>query len=205
MSISEETRLMNFVLSSYKMNYNVKRVLIDYSISLDASITSTPDMLFFIQNETILSSYLLFEFKQRSKLYEDDQKKIVEQYNKYRILNQTHLNASIIPIIQSAKFYVNYIFHDTPNDIIKTISDIANFNEVTGVLKYSTKGENKRRMELSKTTSDLINSEYIEILLKHSSNSVYWKTIFIPFTHLYNSFQSCHKGGKNTECKTQTA
>ncbi len=83
MGLSEETKLMNFVINALKRGNQLKKALIEYNLQNVDGKDIKPDIfLYLVENDKPLC-YLLFEIKKRTVL---DIEKIRDQYNKYEIV-----------------------------------------------------------------------------------------------------------------------
>jgi len=182
MTISEETKLLNLTIYILKSENLLKKAIIEYKMDLNDGSKINPDFFAYLIREPDFNNYLLLEFKQRTVTSPEDINKIKSQYNGYCKIDYNNLDATIIPIDQTAPIFINYIFFDTPNSLIKNIDNEVNFNENVGILYYQTSGANKRRIKYSKTPSDPQNQLLNELLIKKSLIVRFWENYLIPFT-----------------------
>ncbi|MBN1969895.1 MAG: hypothetical protein JW870_11050 [Candidatus Delongbacteria bacterium] len=186
MAISEENRLTNYIINLFRNTSSLKRALIEPRIQLiqkkkktNGDIESKPDLLCYL-NQKNSNLYQIYEYKHRTKFYEDDVDKFTSQYSKYKKINHSHLDRAVIQIDVSANFGINYIFHNTPSSIVDQYINANIFEESTEIDYYNVENS-VRLIQRKNESSDEINSNFINQLVENSENTDLWESKIVPF------------------------
>ena len=180
-TISEETKLINFVVNVLKKEKILKKAIIEYQINISSEIECQPDFFAYLINEPDFNNYILLEFKQRRTL--DDLENIKKQFNRYLMVNQAHLDSSKIPVIDGIPIFINYIFYNTRKDLIQHIANSLDFNEDSALIYYYiTKKTINRNIKYFKEPNSSENHAINDFFIRYSENNEFWENLLIPFT-----------------------
>jgi len=182
MTISEETRLLNFIVNILIDHNLLKYGVVEYKIHIPNFGTVNPDFFaYLISNKNIfdLNCYIIFEFKKRTVARNSDFIKLQNQYSGFNKIRSSHLDSSKIPVISSIPIFLNYIFYNTPTHILNSINNHLNFDENCSILYYHT---SNRTLQNFKNPVNPIFKTLTQLLVDNSSKLKYWKRFRIPFT-----------------------
>ncbi len=107
-------------------------------------------------------------------------------------LDPSCLDSKIIPVPnQTADIFNNYVFYDTPDNILNQIIGSISFQDKDGIINYNTRGLQSRRFNLSKSSNDAKNSNILQNLINSSQSERLWSRIIsLPFT--LKDFEGIH-------------
>ncbi|MHA1385377.1 MAG: hypothetical protein ACTSR3_16615 [Candidatus Helarchaeota archaeon] len=184
MPISEETRIFNYVINVFREEGLFEKGVIEYKIDIPGGGISNPDFFCFLMRAPDFNNYYLLEIKQRSNIYSSDIETFRNQYHKFGLIECNLLDETKIPVIENVPIYTNYLFYDTPIDVIETIRSEIDFNENTAFLHYSTRDTNSRNITYNFEPNSPLNHQLNDYLIQYSQTREFWSNRLIPFTKI---------------------
>lgn len=176
--ISGTTKILNYFLACFKRMQNLERVTYELDISLQNGTNSKPD-LFCLLTEGDDYYYSLFEIKQRSVFsLEDINKKIKPQYLSYKNITINDLDDLLIPRIQNADIYINYLFYDSEQQIINQIINTVPIQSDVYHLNL-----NQRQIIAIQSNPGNFNDQLMKNIINLSQETSLWNRIYVPFTY----------------------
>ncbi|MHA1652111.1 MAG: hypothetical protein ACTSYB_18165 [Candidatus Helarchaeota archaeon] len=78
MTISEETRLINFIVNVLMKHELLKKAIIEYNIDISGFKNAKPDLFLYLFQDSTFNNYQLIEIKQRTSSSKEDINRIRE-------------------------------------------------------------------------------------------------------------------------------
>lgn len=193
MGISQETRIINFLISSLKKHGYLERGIIEYKIPLPSGNSTRPDFLAYLINpkKPNQKNYLAFEIKLRSlnskdgsiktSLGTDDICRIKDQYARLSSLTPNSFDQIVIPKNIKAPIYFDYIFYNTSTLVLDEINKNVNFKANDAILYYFKKKGTQERFHYYQKPNLNLHNELTDILINDSKIARYWSNFFVPF------------------------
>lgn len=155
-----------------------KKIIYEFDIQLQDGSKSHPD-LFCLLTENEDFYYSLIEFKRRTATStEDIEEKIKPQYTSFQNIKIDDLDDLLIPKIQNADIYVNYIFYNSdPTIITQIINSIPIQSDV-----YQIDLDHQTMVSIQSTTGNF-NHQLMIHIIKLSQEEEFWNKIYVPFTY----------------------
>lgn len=178
MRLSNQTRVANFLVAAMKSLGGLIKGVLELDIGLNNESTVKPDFMGYFELEGI-NFYLIFEFKKRTIFSENDiNNNIKPQYENYLQIQVKNLDSTLIPVNSKAEVFIDYLFYNSPKDIIlKIIDNVPILNPVN---IYDIDLKNKKVFEVI-VEEGTINHKYMKDLMEISNQNEIWKKVYIPF------------------------
>jgi hypothetical protein len=150
----------------------------ELDIELSNESTVKPDFIGYYELEGI-NFYLIFEFKKRTIFSKNDiNNSIKPQYKNYLQIQVKNFDSTLIPVNSKAEVFIDYVFYNSPEDIILKIIDTVPILKPVNV--YCIDLKNKKFFELN-VKEGTLNHKYINNLMEISNQNDIWEKVYIPF------------------------